>query len=128
MSNNDLINKHFSKSAVEARVDRIINADAQNYQRHLNDDRLLYPNYTLNQAKFIRDEIESLGKEYISIYDSYQKALEKTLTNSRNIGDPQKIEKTINVLKQNLVKVEDNFNQSLNLVQLNQQFNQLVRY
>lgn len=128
VSNNDLINKHFSKSAVEARVDRIINADAQNYQRHLNDDRLLYPNYTLNQAKFIRDEIESLGKEYISIYDSYQKALEKTLTNSRNIGDPQKIEKTINVLKQNLVKVEENFNQSLNLVQLNQQFSDLVRY
>ena len=128
VSNNDLINQHFTKSAVEARVDRIINADAKNYERHLNDDRLLYPNYTLNQAKFIRDEIESLGKEYISIYDAYQKALEKTLSNSKNIGDPQKIEKTINVLKQNLVKVEENFNQSLNLVQLNQQFSQLVRY
>ncbi len=127
-NNNDLINKYFNKSMVEAKVDKIINSDPKNYNRHLNDDRLLYPNYTLNQAKFIRDEIESLGKEYISIYDSYQKALEKTLNNSKNIGDPQKIQNTIDVLKQNLVKVEENFNQSLNIVQLNQQFSDLVKY
>lgn len=127
-SNNDLINKHFHKNVVEGQVEKIINSDPKNYNRHLNDDRLLYPNYTLNQAKFIRDEIESLGKEYISIYDSYQKALEKTLNNSKNIGDPQKIQKTIDVLKHNLVQVEDNFNQSLNLVQLNQQFSDLVKY
>lgn len=128
LSNNELINKYYTKNAVETTVDRILSSDAKNYSRHLNDDRLLYPNYTLNQAKFIRDEIESLGKEYISIYDSYQKALEKTLNNSNTIGDPQKIRKTIDVLKQNLVKVEDNFNQSLNLVQLNQQFTDLVKY
>lgn len=128
LSNNELINKYYNKNAVESRVSKILNADAKNYDRHLNDERLLYPNYTLNQAKFIRDEIESLGKEYISIYDSYQKALEKTLNNSRNIGEPQKIQKTIDVLKQNLVKVEDNFNQSLNLVQLNQQFAELVKF
>ena len=127
-SNNDLINKYFNKSKVEEKVNNIINQDPKNYSRHLNDDRLLYPNYTLNQAKFIRDEIESLGKEYISIYDSYQKALEKTLNNSKNIGDPQKIQNTIDVLKQNLIKVEENFNQSLNLVQLNQQFADLVKY
>lgn len=127
-SNNDLINKYFHKNVVETKVDRIINSDPKNFNRHLNDDRLLYPNYTLNQAKFIRDEIESLGKEYISIYDSYQKALEKTLNNSKNIGDPQKIQNTIDVLKNNLLKVEDNFNQSLNLVQLNQQFSDLVKY
>lgn len=127
-SNNDLINKYFHKNIVETKVDRIINSDPKNFNRHLNDDRLLYPNYTLNQAKFIRDEIESLGKEYISIYDSYQKALEKTLNNSKNIGDPQKIQNTIDVLKNNLLKVEDNFNQSLNLVQLNQQFSDLVKY
>ncbi|MFD2519206.1 hypothetical protein [Salinimicrobium flavum] len=128
ISNNDLINKYYSKNTVEKKVENIITRDAENYNRHLNDDRLLYPNYAINQAKFIRDEIESLGKEYISIYASYQKALEKTLNKSKKIGDDQKIENTIDVLKINLVKVEDNFNQSLNIVQLNQQFNDLLKY
>ena len=125
----DLINEHYDRNQIEKKVNSISVAGSQeDLNKLLSDNRLVYPTYALNQAKFIRDEIDALGKEYISIYDSYQKALEDVLIKSKAIGDAQKIDKKIKELEDRLTMVEANFRESVNINRLNSKFKLLMEY
>lgn len=125
----ELINEHYDRHQIEARVEALTTGSSQqDLNRLLSDNRLIYPTYALNQAKFIRDEIDALGKEYISIYESYQKALEAVLVKSKAIGDAEKIDKKIGELEDRLVMVENNFRESVNINRLNSKFKMLMEY
>ena len=125
----ELINEHYDRRQIESKVEAITaGTSQQDLNRLLSDNRLIYPTYALNQAKFIRDEIDALGKEYISIYDSYQQALEAVLIKSKAIGDAQKIDKKIAELEDRLVMVENNFRESVNINRLNSKFKLLMEY
>ena len=125
----DLINEHYDRNQIERKVNSISVAGSQeDLNKLLSDNRLVYPTYALNQAKFIRDEIDALGKEYISIYDSYQKALEDVLIKSKAIGDAQKIDKKIKELEDRLTMVEANFRESVNINRLNSKFKLMMEY
>ena len=125
----DLINEHYDRNQIERKVNSITAVGSQEeLNRLLSDNRLLYPVYALNQAKFIRDEIDALGKEYISIYQSYQNALENVLNKSKAIGDAQKIDKKIQELDERLTLVEANFRESVNINRLNSKFKLLMEY
>ena len=82
----------------------------------------------VSPADRIRDEIDALGKEYITIYESYQKALEGVLVKSKAIGDAEKIDKKIKELEDRLVMVENNFRESVNINRLNSKFKLLMEY
>lgn len=125
----DLINEHYDRNQIERKVNSLTAVGSQEeLSRLLSDNRLLYPAYALNQAKFIRDEIDALGKEYISIYQSYQNALENVLVKSKAIGDAQKIDKKIKELEDRLAMVEANFRESVNISRLNSKFKLLMEY
>ncbi|RIA09119.1 hypothetical protein OE09_0947 [Flavobacteriaceae bacterium MAR_2010_72] len=123
-----LINTHYTKDIVQQKVDHIINANPTDHNGHLTNNHLNYPNYALNQAKFIRDEVESLSKEYISIFVSYQAALKGVLEKSKTIGDAKKIDAKIVELEKKLSDVKVAFDDNLNMHKLNITFNTLVQY
>lgn len=123
-----LINKRYLKSTIQQKIDEIISNNPTDYNLHLNNKSLRYPNYALNQAKFIRDEIESLSKEYVSILTTYQLSLEDVLRKSKNIGDTNKIDMKINDLKTKLTEVKITFSDNINTFKLNDTFNILMQY
>ncbi|MCL7762725.1 hypothetical protein MPF19_04800 [Polaribacter sp. Z014] len=128
LSLTNVINKYYTKSIVQQRVDKIINAKPLDYNNHLTNKNLIFPNYALNQAKFIRDEIESLSKEYISIFTTYQSALKKVLEKSKEIGDKNKIDTKILELEAKLLAVQVTFDDNLNIYNLNSKFKTLMEY
>ncbi|MFC4720923.1 hypothetical protein ACFO5O_01210 [Geojedonia litorea] len=128
LSLTQLINTHYTKDIVQQKVDLIINANPSDHNAHLTNNHLKYPNYALNQAKFVRDEIESLSKEYISIFVSYQAALKNVLEKSKNIGDAKKIDSKISELERKLSDVKVAFDDNLNMHKLNVTFNVLMQY
>jgi hypothetical protein len=113
---------------VQQKVSQIINLKPLDYNVHLTNNLLLYPNYALNQAKFIRDEIESLSNEYVSILSTYQSTLKKVLEKSKNIGDANKIDVKISELDKKLKEVKITFSDNLNLYKLNTTFKTLMEY
>ncbi|WP_028887553.1 hypothetical protein [Tenacibaculum ovolyticum] len=123
-----LINKHYTEKMVQQKVSQIINLKPLDYNVHLTNNLLLYPNYALNQAKFIRDEIESLSNEYVSILSTYQSTLKKVLEKSKNIGDANKIDVKISELDKKLKEVKITFSDNLNLYKLNTTFKTLMEY
>ncbi|UMB60905.1 hypothetical protein MHL31_01590 [Lutibacter sp. A80] len=128
LSLTQLINKYYTKSIVQQRVDKIINTKPLDHNAHLANNALVYPNYALNQAKFIRDEIESLSKEYISILSTYQTALKVVLEKSKIIGDTTRIDNKISELEGKLLVVKNTFDDNLNMHKLNATFNTLMSY
>ena len=127
LSLTQLINKYYTKDIIQKEVDLIIE-ESESIHNTLKDNRLRYPDYTINQAKFIRDEIYSLGKEYIATYRSYQESVKAVLIKSSNIGDIDKINAMIKSLEKNLSKVESSFNDAINIQNINTNFYKLVEY
>lgn len=123
-----LINRYYTNTIVQQKVAQIINLKPFSYSAHLTDNKLIYPNYALNQAKFIRDEIESLSKEYASTFTIYQLELKKVLQKSKNIGDATKIDAKIIDLESKLLEVKNAFDDNLNIYKLNYTFKTLIRY
>ncbi|UMB54942.1 hypothetical protein MKD41_05570 [Lutibacter sp. A64] len=128
LSLTQLINKYYTKSIVQQKVDKIINSNASDHNANLTNSQLIYPNYALNQAKFIRDEVESLSKEYISILSSYQSSLKDVLEKSKSIGDKTRIDNKISELEGKLSVVKNTFDDNLNMHKLNATFNTLMSY
>lgn len=123
-----LINKHYTTKEVQAKIDAITQANPTAFESHLVNHRLFYPEYALNQAKFIKDEVESLREQYILTFRAYQKSLEEVLNNSRKIGDENDINAIIVELNKRLATVEKNFNESVNVESVNSKFRQLATY
>lgn len=123
-----LINKHYTTKEVQAKIDAITQTNPTAYESHLVNHRLFYPDYALNQAKFIKDEVESLREQYIVTFRAYQKSLEEVLNKSRKIGNENDINKIIGELNRRLATVEKNFNESVNVESVNSKFKQLATY
>lgn len=122
-----LINEHYSSRKVGALVDDRIAFNKRTGAENSSDQQLVYPEYAMNQAKFIRDEIESLSKEYISIYASHQAELNKVLTSSKKIGNATKIDEKLQQLKNGLGLVKISFQDNVNIAKLNEEFTDLTR-
>lgn len=123
-----LINKHYTTREVQAKIEAIIQGNPTAFESHLVNHQLFYPEYALNQAKFIRDEVESLREQYILTFRAYQRSLEEVLNNSRKIGNENDINSIIAELNKRLATVEKNFNESVNVESVNSKFRQLATY
>ncbi|WPP48931.1 hypothetical protein [Catalinimonas niigatensis] len=123
-----ILTDHYSRDNVQKEVDLIISKNPDDFNKLLSDARLVYPEYGLSQAKFIRDEIEYLGNEYIAAYESYQLSINAVLEKSKKIGDPVEIDKKIKELDGKLDFLEASFTNALNLDKLNNKFLALSSY
>ncbi len=120
-----LVNRHCNKEDAEMKVDRIMeefkNTNGSfNYEKALSDNRLYYPEFAVNQAQVIYDELESVSRGFMSNLYTYQNNIEKILTNSKNnkLGDVGKIDMKIKTLNSLLGSVTDAIKNSVNLEDL----------
>lgn len=126
---NDIINKYYIRNSIQNQIDAIRLANTKQGKNSMLDTRLKYPDYALIQAKFIRDEIETLGKEYIAAYKSYQKALEMVLLRSvqSKIGDKELVLKKISRLKSLTTEVCKKYEEGINIENLNIKFKNISK-
>jgi hypothetical protein len=119
-----LINRCANKEAIQQHIDGILDEckvnGMMNYQRALSDRRLYYPEYALNQAQVINDELVNLSKSFLSNLSTYQRQIETVLSNSKTnkLGDTAKIDKKINELQRLLSNVSEATSNNINLEDL----------
>ena len=86
----------------------------------MNDKRLGYPFYAINQAQFIRQELESLTNEYISSYKDYHKAIKSVLEKSKTLSkEPGKIDKKVEDLTTKLGRLVSTFEKNVKINRVN---------
>ena len=119
-----LVNRCANKEAIQQYIDGILNEckinGMMNYQQALSDRRLYYPEYALNQAQVINDELVNLSKSFLSNLSTYQSQIETVLTNSKTnkLGDTTKIDKKITELQRLLNAVSEATSNNINLEDL----------
>ena len=126
-----LINRCANKEAIQQHIDGILDEckinGMMNYQRALSDRRLYYPEYALNQAQVINDELVNLSKSFLSNLSTYQRQIETVLTNSKSnkLGEIVKIDKKINELQKLLNNVSDATSNNINLEDLQEKLQKI---
>ena len=126
-----LINRCANKEAIQQHIDGILDEckinGMMNYQRALSDRRLYYPEYALNQAQVINDELVNLSKSFLSNLSTYQRQIEAVLTNSKSnkLGEIVKIDKKINELQKLLNNVSDATSNNINLEDLQEKLQKI---
>jgi hypothetical protein len=117
-----LVNRYCDKEDAQMRVDRIMeeckNTNGTfNYEKALGDKRLAYPEYAINQAQVLYDELESISRGFLSNLNTYQRNIDKVLINSKNnkLGDATKIDIKIKALEGLLNNVTEAVKNSVNL-------------
>jgi hypothetical protein len=126
----EIIVDYYNRSIVESKVNKIL-ADHStdgviDYQAVLAAPELDYPDFVVNEARFVLDEIETISKEYLVAFDEYQEALEVVLHNSKDFGNPDKIDRKIESLKKKLADVEEAFLNAVHVEEVDRNFNLLV--
>jgi hypothetical protein len=86
------------------------------YTKALSDERLTYPFYAINQAQFIKQELEALTNEYISSYKNYHKAIQIVLEKSKALSkEPATVDKKINELDTKLERLITTFEKNVKI-------------
>ncbi len=129
VSLNSMINSYYTRDFVQKKIEEIRLSNTKKGIDSMLDNRLKYPDYALIQAKFIRDEIGTLGKEYIAAYRSYQKALETVLSKSvdSRIGKKESVDKKISTLRILTKEVCNKYEEGINIENLNIKFRNITR-
>jgi hypothetical protein len=119
------INTYLDAYRVEYEIRDIYQESDSNIIKLLNDNRLTYPHYAQNQAKFIRDEIEALSNEYYTALRSYNEKTISVLENSKNFGVSSSINKQIEKLEKQFSRAVKSYYDAVNLPKLKNDFNSL---
>jgi hypothetical protein len=121
---------HYDQSFVRKKVNQIVEENTVdgklNYQAILAAEELDYPDFVINEARFILDEIETISQEYLASFDDYQKSLEQVLQHSKDIGDSEKIDRKIEELRKKLIEVEMAFLNAVHVEEVKRKFEMLV--
>ncbi len=130
-----LINRYCDKEDAQTKVDRIIEGHSDgkgklNYEKALSDPQLYYPEYAVNQAQVIYDELESVSRTFLTNLYTYQQNIEKVMTNSKNnkLGDVGKIDLKTKNLSILLHNVSDAIKNSVNLDDLQTKLRRINGY
>jgi hypothetical protein len=92
-----VIAQYYDRRDLEKRLDEIIEehevGGRLDLQSALNEERLDYPFYAINQAQFIQQELETITGQYIATYKKYHESITKVLKDSKTISkEPKKID------------------------------------
>ena len=130
-----LVNRYGDKEDAQTKVDRIIEGHSDgkgkiNYEKALSDPQLYYPEYAVNQAQVIYDELESVSRTFLTNLYTYQQNIEKVMTNSKNnkLGDVGKIDLKTKNLSILLHNVSDAIKNSVNLDDLQTKLRRINGY
>ena len=126
----EMLLDHYDQISVRNQIKEVLASytsdDKLDIQGALASDRLNYPDFVINEARFILDEIETISKEYLVAFDEYQVALEGVLNHSKDIGDPEKIDRKIDELRYKLKEVEAAFLNAVHVEDVNRKFDLLI--
>ena len=92
-----VIAQYYDRRDLEKRLDEIIEeheiGGRLDLLSALNEKRLDYPFYAINQAQFIQQELETITGQYIATYKKYHESITKVLKDSKTISkEPKKID------------------------------------
>ncbi len=93
----------------------------------LTDPHMVYPEYVVNEARFMLDELVAITKEYIIAFNEYQNDLRMVLEKSKDLGDAEKIDRKIALLDEKLKKVEQAFLNAVHVEEVEYRFKALAR-
>lgn len=92
-----IISQYYDRRDLEEQLGDIIESYSKNglmdLQAALDEKRLDYPFYAINQAQFIQQELETIATQYTATYQKYHSSIKKVLMNSKSLSkDPTKID------------------------------------
>ena len=101
-----------------------------NYTAALADDRLAYPFYAINQAQFIKQELEALNNEYISSYRNFHRSIKKVLIESKALAkdNDAAVDKKIMDLDEKLERLVATFEKSVAIVNVRTSLNEIPTF
>ncbi len=129
-----LLTTHFRSDNLDRQVGRIIDEHRNtqyrlDYQSALNDPRLDYPLYAINQALFIQQELEQITNEYISTYQLYHQRLMDILSRSKTLSkDPDKVTAKRKDLDQKLDRLVGTFKKNVKIREVNLYLHEIPAY
>jgi hypothetical protein len=103
-----IISQYYDRRDLEKKLVEIVESHrtsngALDLQKALDEKRLEYPFYAINQAQFIQQELETITGQYIATYRKYHESITKVLNNSKSISkDPNKIDVKLTSLDKKL--------------------------
>ena len=121
MELHEVIATYYTPLELGSNIDAILSeyksGNTMNYTAALADKRLYYPVYAVNQAQFIRQELEALNNEFISSYRNYHKAIKLVLIDSKKLSKDNGalVDKKIMVLDEKLERLISTFEKNVKI-------------
>lgn len=120
----EIISQYYDRRDLEKQLDEILEEYRKNgrldLQGALNEKKLDFPYYAVNQAQFIQQELESIANEYIATYQRYHKSIIGVLQNSKSLSrDPNKIDVKVNELENKLITSIKAFKRNVKIREVN---------
>lgn len=134
MELSEIIATNYTPLELERDIDRIIGEyngnGSMNYTAALEDERLYYPIYAINQAQFIKQELEALNNEYISSYHNFHKAIKKVLLDSKKLSKDNgaAVDKKIMALDEKLERLISTFEKNVKIGNVVNALNNIPTY
>lgn len=129
---NELLLSHYDRELVlnllqEIEKNKTCSASGQVcYEQLLHDAHFSYPDFAINQARYVADELEAIGNEYVKVFNEYQSAIERVLTNATGIVDAEKADKKSKSLRNKLDLMEKSFRTAMNVQDVRARFERLT--
>ena len=116
----EIISQYYDYRDLNVKINEILEGHKKNgrinLQAALNDKRLDFPFYAVNQAQFIQQELESITNEYTATYQHYHRDILKVLQNSKGLSnEPNKIDIKINLLEKKLILSVEAFKRNVKI-------------
>ncbi|GEM_PF-1063196 len=130
---NDLLTTYYQYDKLQTKLSMIMKEYRKNgrmdYQGALDEPRLAYPLYALNQAQFIQQELESITNEYISNYQLYHDRLSRILEQSKSLSkDVSKVDKKQQVLDAKLTRLVGTYKRNVKIREVNLYLQEIPAY
>lgn len=128
---NDLTRNYFERDAINRLIagmeqDAVpVGATGPDLDLLLNDPRLAFPDFAVNQARFITDELQALSLEYIAAFQDYQTNIEQILNGAPQIVTPDKARKKSAALRSKLEHLEKSFHAAVHIEEVQNRFHKL---
>lgn len=128
---NNLLNDYYNFRKVQSDVEMMLLRDHTSrgqidYTDALGDSRLQFPDFAVGQARFIKDEIESIANEYEAALNYYQTSIENVLSRSKAIGNSQKIDDKIEKLGKSKQEVVEAIRRNIDLPKIKKAYQSLL--
>lgn len=133
MELHEIISQFYDRTDLEREIDAIVKkyrkGSSLDLQGALNEKRLDFPFYAVNQAQFIQQELESIATEYVATYQHYHEDIIKVLMNSKSLSkEPGKIDVKAKSLEKKLVVAVEAFERNVKIKEVNKNLQRIPNF